>query len=251
MKKILFAILLIISSEGYAQNGKYEYFPIEGYEAFEIQKDTFTYFLYGGLIRSETKGVISVKEDSLILNSIIQPKYSLASKFDNSLNTDIFKVCLNFNTPEHLSPLFSYGLRLQKNGQTEDLNLLDSNSIHRFIDTAINQTCYLINTEILTHWDEFYFIRYRTNLTIPLKWKNPNYNQFELEFTDSIYYLDYHFFTNQKAVIIKDELILIDKSGNPEKTRIVKRRNGKVRISKKEKTKIYKKASYKKLTKEA
>jgi len=242
MKKILFAILLTSGLEGYAQNGKYIYFPFEGYEAFEIQEDTFTYFSYGGPIRSETKGVIRIKEDTLILNSTIQPMYSLESKLDKSLDADILKICLTVNTPNSLFPLFSYGLRLKKNDQIQDLNLLDSSSINRFFDTANNQTCYLITTEILNDWEELYFIRYRTNLRIPLNWENPNYNEFKLEFIDSIYYLDYHFFTNQKAVIIKDELILIDSSGHPEKTRIIKRRNGKVRISKKEKTKKYTKA---------
>lgn len=238
MKIIISIILLFSCLPSFGQTEKYEYFPIEGYEAFEIKRDSFTYFSYSGLIRNRITGVISFREDTLVLNSSIQPEFSLESMHNKFLDSGFIKISLSTNSPF----FFDYGLRLKKKDKTQEINLQDSGIITRKFDTSNHEISYIISTNTLEEWKDFYLIRYRTNLKIPLEWQNPNYNHFKLHFSDSAYYIDYHFFTNQKAIITNDKLILLDKTGQPEKVRTIRRRKQKIKISKKEKNKEYIKA---------
>lgn len=185
----------------------------------------------------EISGTVKFANDTLLLNSNIQPSYKLTETFDSALNTGAIVVTIkNVGFPN------SYGFRVLKGDDYYDLNLHESSLIPISHNKIESTTTYSFTSKFLSRKENICFILYRTNLRIELDWKNKSKNKFEIEFKDLPDLIDYHFFTNQKAIINQGNLILLDEEGNPEKTKYTIRTKKKIKVSKKKKVKKYKKS---------
>lgn len=238
MERIVAIILILTAFKAYSQEGKYEYSDFDCSESFLIKTDSFIYKHSCGLMFGEISGTIKYANDTLLLNSNIQPSYTMEETFDRTSNSDAIVVAIkNVGFPN------SYGFRVLKGDNYYDLNLQDSSLVtitHNKIDGT---STYSFTSKLFSRKEKLCFILYRTNLRIELDWKNKSKNEFEIEFKDLPDLIDYHFFTNQKAIINQDNLILLDKEGNPEKTKYTIRTKKKIKVSKKKKVKKYKKST--------
>ncbi|MGV6861336.1 MAG: hypothetical protein ACWA41_06165 [Putridiphycobacter sp.] len=238
MKRILTIILILIAVKAYNQQSKYEYFDFDCSESFLIKTDSFIYKHSCGLMYGVVSGTVNYANDTLLLNSDIQPTYNLIETFDSTLNKGVIVVTIkNLGFPN------SYGFRVFKGDDYYDLNLQDNSLVTITQNKQDSTSTFSFNSKLLSRKEKLCFVLYRTNLRIELKWKNMGKNKFELEFKNFPDVIDYHFFTNQKAIIDKGNLILLDKNGNPEKTKYTISTKKKIKISKKKKVKKYKKSS--------
>jgi hypothetical protein len=236
MNKILIIILILTAFRAYSQEGIYEYSDFNCSESFIIKSDSFVYKHSCGLMFGEISGTVKYINDTLLFNSNTQPSFTLKETFDSTSNNDTIVVTIkNVDYPNH------YGLRVIKGDDYYDLNLQDRNLIGVMYDSIENSSTYSFTTKILSRKEKLCFILYRTNLLIEIDWKNSEINQFEIDFNDLPYLIDYHFFTNKKAVINQGHLILLDEEGKAETTRYTVSTKKKIKVSKKKKVKKYKK----------
>lgn len=238
MRKILIIILILTTFKTYSQEDKYEYSDFDCSESFLIKSDSFVYKHSCGLIFSEVYGTIKYVYDTLLLNSNIQPSFTLNKTFDSLVNNDIIAITIkNVDFPNQ------YGLRAHKGEDYYDLNLQDRSLITVEYDTIENSSTYYFTSKLLSRREKLCFILYRTNLRIDIDWKNSEINKFEIEFNDLPDLIDYHFFTNKKAVINQGNLILLSKEGKAETTHYMVKRNKKIKVNKKKKVKRFKKST--------
>jgi hypothetical protein len=238
MRRILIIILILTAFKTYSQEGKYEYSDFDCYESFLIKSDSFVYKHSCGLMFGVISGTIKYVNDTLFLNSNIQPSFTLTKTFDSLVNNDIIAITIkNVDFPNH------YGLRVNKGEDYYDLNLQDSSLITVDYDRIEKSSTYYLTSKLLSRREKLCFILYRTNLRIEIEWKNSEINKFEIEFNDLPDLIDYHFFTNKKAVINQGNLILLDKEGIAETTRYMVKTKKKIKVSKKKKVKKFKKST--------
>ncbi|MBS4061946.1 MAG: hypothetical protein KG029_16225 [Bacteroidetes bacterium] len=238
MNKILIILLILTAFRAYSQEGLYKYSDFDCSESFLIKSDSFVYKHSCGFIFGEISGTVKYVNDTLLLNSNIQPSFTLKETFDSTSNNDTIVVTIkNVDFPNH------YGLRVIKGDDYYDLNLQDRNLIVVMYDNIENSSTYSFTSKILSRKENLCFILYRTNLEIEIDWKNSEINQFEIEFNDLPDLLDYHFFTNKKVVINQENLILLDKEGKVETTRYIVKTKKKIKVSKNKKVKNYKKST--------
>ena len=231
-------ILILYALKGQCQEVVYTYSGIDCPESFFIQPNSFVYNYYCGLSFGESSGSVHYSNDTLILNSKIQPSYKLTRSIGPQTGNDsIFIIVKNLNFPNQI------GIRLTKGKYDYDLDFQDSNVISVSYDNLQNSTKYAFSSKIIKRKEKLQLIQYRTNLLIHLNNKNEQGNQYHIEFQDLPDLTGYHFFTNKKAVIIKGNLILLDQEDKPEKTwhPIISKR-GIIRYSKK-RVKIYQKCT--------
>ena len=239
IKRIVTFILFLTAFKAYSQEGKYEYSNFACSESFFIKSDSFVYKHSCGLTFGRILGTIKYANDTLLLNSNIQPSYTLEETFDRTSNSDTMVV-----TIKNVGYLRRYGFRVFKGDDYYDLNLQDSSLIAIKNNKLDSTLSYSFTSKFLSRKEKLCLILYRTNLEIVLDWKNKSKNKFEIEFKDLPDILDYHFFTNQRAIINQNNLILLDKEGNPEKSKYTIGTKKKIRFSKKKKMKKYKKVHY-------
>lgn len=239
MKTILIIILMLTALRTYSQEAKYEFSELDSYESFLIRSDSFVYRHSWHLINGVVFGNIKYLNDTLILNSNIQPIYTLNKTFDSLMNNDIKAITVkNVNFPNQ------YGLRVHRGDNYHDINLQESSLITIDYDSIKNSSTYYITSKRLSEREKLYVILYRTNLTIAIDWKNSEINKFEIEFHDLPDVVDYEFFTNKKAVINQGSLILLDQEGKAETTHYFVKTKKKIRLSKKKKVKEYINSGY-------
>ncbi|KAA3639912.1 MAG: hypothetical protein DWQ02_02855 [Bacteroidetes bacterium] len=235
MKNLLLIILTFLTiSKTYSQEGYYEYSDLGCYESFEIKPDSFVYQLRCGLMFNIVTGTVQNVNDTLILNSDIQPSFSLQETFDSSLKNDTIVVVF-----KHVDFLFFYGLRVVKNEQYYDLDLQDRSVIRMEHDSIENSISFYLSTNLFSRREKLFFMLYRTNLKIELNWQLKDINRFEIDVNALPGIVDYHFFTNKRAVIEKRNLIILDDEGKPEKTNYSVKTRKRIKMSKKKKVKKY------------
>ena len=159
MKEILIIILAVFALKTYSQEGKYEYSNSDCFESIVIESDSFVYKHSCGLMFGETNGTVKYINDTLILNSDIQPSFLLNEKFDSLLHNDTISIVIkNVEFPNQ------YGLRVLKGGDYYDLDLQNSSIIRVEFDSIEHSTSYYFTTNLFTRKQRLMFILYRTIL---------------------------------------------------------------------------------------
>jgi hypothetical protein len=239
MKLLLIAITTLLSFSVYSQSKKYEYCDFDCYESFDIVADSFVYEHSCGLMNGTIKGTVEYSQDTLILNSELQPPYIYNKSVNDSIHAD--SIVLKIKS---LQLLFDFGLRIYERENYKDLGILESDLFKVHYNKKARLATYKFSRELLSRNEKLYFILYRTNILFELDWRNQDENQFEIVFDDSIdNIIDYHFFTNQKAIIENGNLILISDEGKREMTNFTVQKKKGIIISKKKKIKKYKKST--------
>lgn len=231
--KYLF-ILSLISFNLVAQIDTYLFSELDSYESFKLKKDSFRYEHSIGLIHEIVEGTISRFGDTLILNSNIQPNYTVNASYSDEVGSD--KILFEVKNVEFSH---SYGFRIHKERRYHDLDFLNDKNLIEIPDTITNNSKFIIPRKSLNRIDKFSFILYRTNLRIYFDWRNKKINKYTISFIDLPEVLDYEFFTNKKAIVSSNSLVLLDNCDKPEEDYYIVRKRNKIVLSKKKRVKKY------------
>ena len=238
MKLRLLLLINFICVNLYCQVGTYKFIELEKYESFEIRKDSFKYEHSIGLCHGIVLGTISKSNDTLILNSQIQPEYKIGTSYDDELGKDF--VLFEVKGVEFPN---GFGFRGYKGEKDEDLNFRDNEKLLEVYNGSDESAIFTIPRNQLKQYDKFHFIIYRTNLRIQFDWRNQNVNKYSISFIELPEVVDYEFFTNQKAVFSGDNLILLNNRDKPIEDYYIIRTKKNVKISKRKRVKKYKKST--------
>jgi len=224
----------------YSQIGTYKFIELDNYESFELRKDSFVYEHSIGLCHGIIHGTISTFNDTIILNSDIQPDYTVNASYNDEIGKHkiLFEVN-NIKFPQ------SHGFRVYKGKDYDDLDFINDENLSIQYDTTGLNSIFIIPRKSLKKYERLNFILYRSNLRIQFDWRNVKVNKYTISFNDLPETLDYEFFTNKKAILTNQGLILLDKDNNQEKHYyvIIRKRKRIVKMSKRKRVKIYKKST--------
>jgi len=238
MKSIFLLFLNFICINLYGQVGTYEFIELEKYESFELKKDSFKYEHSIGLCHGIILGTISKSNDTIILNSELQPKYKVNSTYDDKVGKDNIQFeVTGIDFPNY------FGFRVCKGKEDHDLSFRDNEKLFEEIGDNDELITYTIPRSHLKQYDKFHFLIYRTNLRIQFDWRNKNVNKYSIDFIELPEIVDYEFFTNQKAVFNGDDLILLNRRDKPIEDYYIIRNKKSIKISKRKRVKKYKRST--------
>jgi hypothetical protein len=263
MKYYTTAILILSVNFLFSQERKFEYYDslaYDGYESFVLNKGRFIYQFSSGLSGGKTEGAISVVNDTLILNSDLQPFQEITESFNENLG-EYF--CVNVHNANYRADSlgswlpYNIGFRLstgKRDYDYIDLNLNQTDKVIIQNDSINDIRTYLFRYDLISRRRKLYFIVHRTNLKKELDIKANSMNLVDIVFNDLPDLMDYTFYTDQKAVFTDNGIVLIQ-NGKLEQTHYLypsgrwfnwKKKNGRyIRASKKKIIKEYKQASNK------
>ena len=252
--KIFIPILFLLTTNNLiSQETKYEYFDslaYSGYESFIIINDSFNYNFSAELMLGKTSGTIITRNDTLILNSDLQP-FKVINEYFIPSKKNQFVLSVRNSTYQVKEDDFSMtmnhhiGFRLyNKKELIQEISWRDSNIVQDEYDTVENVIKYYFNPESLPKNYKLKFVVFRTNLEFPLNF-NSTTNQIEIVFNELPDITDYTFFTDQKLVYTENGIALV-KNGKLERTIYLYESKKGIRRSKKTIVKEYKTAPNKK-----
>lgn len=235
MKCILSFFLLSFTLNVFAQNGYYEHFFLDCFEGVKIRQDSFIYSFRCGLTGADVPGFIAKKGDTLIMNSNVQPKYSVDKFHKSEIDPDSFVV-------EVIYPLFILGpgFRYIKGEKVRDIDYSDIHQVRLDNSSKSSSQKYFFSSKSIKKGERFNLIIYGTNFFIEIDPKSNKSNYFLINLSEFPEVFDYEFFTNRKAIILEGDLVFLDEDDKLEKSHFLIRRRHKLIMSKWQKVKRFK-----------
>lgn len=223
----IFILYVLLSINLDAQIDRYSYNDIDLIELIEIEEDKFEYSLYSGLLHIKSEGHVSQLDDTLILNSIYQPSYSIKKQYNDTLN--VGEVLIEIRG---VKQCFNYATRISNKKKYFDLIFADDLSNNEINDTSSQGCICIVPKKIFRSKRTTKFMKYRTNFEVNLDIRSRSENHVII-IVEKLEKIDYHFFTNQKAVVLDNGFIFINLQGQRERVNYFINRNGKIAISNK------------------
>jgi hypothetical protein len=211
------------------------------FEKINFLDSTFEYRFINGLAGGTVKGNYILSGDTIIITSEYQKdNFKLEKSIDTNRNYQ--NVQLKIKEIQHSQAMEVFIVNKHNESQSINGKTIWHSKVDWFnedIDTVITEyTIPSVNTK--SDKLEVMIWRKKTTITIPL---DSNFNTFILDLTMYPKELDYRFFNEKKALIIKNGLFFLDEKNAPEKTNFLIHSRKGITTSKKKKIKVFNKCT--------